>query len=435
MCICLVFALILTGCGTKEDEKTGKISLVVASFDEDIDLENQIRLYNRTHYDYEIEFRKYERTEQKTGDGIAKLQREIISGEGPDIINYGKDYSVTDVLGEYTEDLLPYIRKIESDNNSYFINILNAFTYQNKLYAMPVSFSLKTYAVKKTIVEDKKSWTIGEMMMYYQNEYSNLQGSFMLYPGATKKDVFGSMIKCSIGSFVDWENGTCNFEGEDFKKLLEFANQFPDNLRITEEFSPMQSFANGDALLYPVSLNSVYDISKTEAIMGQNITYIGYPTNGLSGTVIEPGSLMLAISADSEHKKAAWEFINQFIEVEYQNKISAGYPICKNALDNQLTDGRNEEYVIDADGNRTLVAKSSVIFEGETPINIYGITEEQENCLLQIIDDASVSSAYDSTVHSILLEEAEQYFSGQKDLEETSEIMQNRISIYMEEHM
>lgn len=195
----------------------------------------------------------------------------------------------------------------------------------------------------------------------------------------------------------------------------------------------VRCFANGETLLYPVSLGSVYDICDAEMILDEEVTYIGYPVNGNNGTLVQPGELILAISAGSEHKDIAWEFLSQFLTTEYQQDMKEGFPINKTALENQLLWAQSIEYETNSDGSQSPVAKSKILFEGEESIEIYQITKEQSDILLQIIEEASLGSAYDRMLHMILLEEVDSYFSGDKTVDETAEVMQGRALAYIGE--
>lgn len=432
LCICTCLALLLTGCGSQSEEN--RVTLVLADFANDYELQKQVEIFNQNHTAYQIEIKQYQRFEQEDGDGIERLQREIVSGKGPDLINFGYGYSVTDILGKYTEDLFPYFEELTAKGeNTYFTNILQAFAYEDGLYAMPVSFCLQTFAGRSSLIGERESWSIEGLMDCYESARKKAGGSLMLYPGEMKKDVFGTFLIGSVENYVDWEQGTCSFDGDEFKKLMEFANQFPDSLNITEDFSPLGCFAAGDALLYPMTLSSIYDICKAEMVLGEAVTYIGYPVNGEDGTVIQASDLMLAISIGSEHKEIAWEFLSQFLQEDYQNNIERGFPINKAALEKQLQQGLCLEYTEAADGSKKPIVKGEIIFEGEEPLKIYKMTEAEVSTLVQLIERASIGSAYDSRLHTILLEEVDSYFAGDKTLDKTAEVMQGRAQMYVGE--
>lgn len=426
-CLCLL----MSGCGRQAD------TLVLATFGENPELQKQVELFNGTHQNIKIELQVYNRFEEKEGDGIERLKREIISGKGPDIINFGGGYSVTDILGEYTEDLLPYFERLSQEKeDTYFPNILQAFTHGGGLYAVPVSFQLKTYAGRGSVLGEREKWSVEELISCYLAEKEKAGGSLLLYPGETKKDVFASLIMGSMDNYVDWEKKTCSFDSEAFRTLLEFANQFPESLQIEEEFSVRKCFADGQALLYPVRLTSLYDICDSDAVFGEKAVYVGYPTAGEDGTVVETCGLMLAISGVSKQKEAAWEFISQFFEKEYQENIERGFPLSESAFAEKLAQGRITEYETDAEGRKNPVIKKEIFFAGEEAdaYPVYQLTEEQEQILLQIIKKASVGSAYDYELHALLLEETESYFCGDKKAEEVVKIIQSIASIYVNEY-
>ena len=271
----IILCLLLSGCKMPEREES-KTNLVLAAFEQNAELDKQVALFNQENEAYHIEVRQYNRYED--GDGIQRLQREIVSGEGPDIINFGSEYLLSDIVGQYTEDLNPYFTEMsEEENLEFWQNLIQAFSYKEKLYALPTAFTLQTYVARTETVGERESWSIEELMQCYEE---NKKGEdFMLYPGETKKDVFGTLLTGSIDNYVDWEKGTCRFDSEEFRQILEFANQFPAALTITEDCSPMKIFQNGKALLYPLLLRTFYDTSAAEIIMGEPVTYVGYPVS------------------------------------------------------------------------------------------------------------------------------------------------------------
>ena len=153
--ILLVLTLCLSSCGRKENQ--GPVVLVLASFYGESELQKQVDVFNQNHTDYQIEIKSYQRADISEEDGIAQIQREIIAGNGPDLIDFGSMYSNTDVIGGYTEDLMPYL---EGNLDKYFTNILESFCYKGSLYAIPVSFTLDTFAGSKEALGGREQWNI-----------------------------------------------------------------------------------------------------------------------------------------------------------------------------------------------------------------------------------------------------------------------------------
>ncbi len=428
------FVFLLTACGKGTDTNTTeKETLILAVFEDNSEVSKQVAIFNEKNDEYRIEIQKYERSSLSETDGIAQIQREIMSGEGPDMINYGSEYSTSDIVGEYTENLTPYLQqKIEQEGDMYFTNIINAFCYRESLYAMPIAFTMQTFAGDRLTLGEREHWDITEMMACYEEQSEEM----MLYPGETRKDVFGTILSGSIESYIDWSGQKCFFDGEEFKDIMSFSKEFPNELRITEEYSAKQTFSEGGALLLPLKLTNIYDIAKAEFIFGEKeIAYIGFPVERDSGTVINPSDMVFGISINSKDKDTCWEFICQFLEVGYQEEIKNGFPISRNALENKLLANREVEYVLDQDGKQCPVAKEEILFEGEDSIELYNVTEQQANTLLHLIDSAQICNTVDYALYNILLEEIDSYFSDDKMVEETADIIQKRVSMYVSERV
>lgn len=289
---------------------------------------------------------KYSRSFTGEDDGMQKLQREIISGEGPDIIDFGQNYAKSDVIGKYTEDLFPYI---VSEKNDYFENILNSFSLNDHLYAIPISFTLDSLVSTTSIVNDMKSWNTQEMIETY-NIQKELSNEIYLYPGETKLAVFGAITAGSIDYYVNWNTGECKFNETDFQNILKFANTFPETLKITDDFSPKEIFATGRAILYPSHITNFYSTAKIDQIFkNQEVVYIGFPVENNTGTIINASKNILAISALSKNKEVAWDFISEVLSEEYQDGITESFPIRKSSFYKLLSNAKMIEYELSED--------------------------------------------------------------------------------------
>lgn len=431
LAVFFIFMILLTACGknTKEQLKEAD-RLVLATFDNNVYLEKQIELYNRVHEDYQIEIQKYERSDILEKDGILKLQREIVSGKGPDIIDFGSEYTTSDIVGEYTENLFPYIE--EEKKSDYFENVWKAFSYKENLYATPLGFTMKSFVGTKKNLENRSSWTIDEMLDCYGRQKKEKS----LYPGETKTDVFGTILTGSMEYYIDWETGRCDFDGAEFCKVLEFCNSFPDYLRMENDFSVKQAFLDDKVLLLPINLRTVYDICRTELIFNnQEVTFIGFPVEGTCGTVLQSCGPVLAISRGSRKKEAAWEFISWCLNRENQEKLPSGFPICRSVFEEQLKEAMEMEYELNENGESSPVIKQQVVFEGEEPVDIFCITQKQAEQLRLLIEATEITSSIDYKIYNIFWEEAEYYFNGSKELEETADIIQAKVFMYVNERI
>ncbi len=398
-------------------------------------LDEPIRQFEESHEGCEVVLTAYQRSGETDEDELALLQREIVSGEGPDVIIFFGGYDMTDIVGGYTEDLYEWLE--DGWEEAYFENILDAFSYEGKLPALPVSFTLKSIAVSGETADNRSGWTMEELIDCYEAAYEASGEEQMLYPGEIKKDVFSMLLTANLSEFVDWDTGECRFESEIFQKILEFANRFPEVLNLADDFSVAQAYAEGKCLIYPVSLTSVYDIAVPEVYLGEDVTFIGYPAQDRNGTIISAGSVVVAISALSEQKETAWEFISQFLTEEYQSEeITYGFPISRSVLLQQIEEAMNVEYQEGTDGTSTPVVKRKVSSEIDGTIaEIYQITENQKEQMLQLIEKVSKGTAFDSQLNSLIIDETQGYFAGDKTVEETMEVIQSIAKMYVNENL
>lgn len=426
-----MMVLCLTGCGVQENvgnEKEPAI-LTLAMFEKNSQLREQVALFNQNNTEYQIEIVEYQRSEILEEDGRAKMQREIISGKGPDIIDFGSTYASSDIVGGYTENLLPYLEQ-EAGEDDYFWNILDAFSYKDGLYVLPCSFSLYTFVGSKEALGERTHWNVSEMMACYEE----VAGEMKLYPDETKKEVFTSIMYGSMDCYIDWETGTCSFDGEEFRKVMLFANTFPDVMDIPEGYTPLDLHLEKKALLDNRYLMNMYDICTAEYLFGEE-TYIGLPVEGNSGTIINPKGPVLAISVSCKEKDVAWDFIYQCLSKEYQKALTEGFPVSRTAFLELLEENSKIQYVLDDEGNSVPLAKDAIRFAGEEPIDLYYISQEQADKILDLIEGAQMCTAIDYQLYYPLLEEAYSYFAGDKTLDEALAVMQSRASIFVSERV
>lgn len=118
-----------------------------------------------------------------------------------------------------------------------------------------------------------------------------------------------------------------------------------------------------------------------------------------------------------------------------QKELPSGFPIRRKALEEQIAQALKVETITNAEGKEEKLVRYEVIFEGEEKIPIYCITPEQAEQLLALIEGAEIVSQTEPKIYNVFLEEAEYYFDGAKGLEETMEVIQSRVSLYVNERI
>ena len=157
----------------------------------------QIIEFNRTNQEYRIEVKEYvtEDGMEGYGSGQEKMNSDIVSGKGPDIIELSganlRMYAAKGIL----EDLYPYIDGDEEINREdYLPNVLKAFEVDGKLYTLPSRFYINTVLAKESKVGDRRSITLSEVMELAKE----LPEGAQIYEYATKSSILMNNIMMNM---------------------------------------------------------------------------------------------------------------------------------------------------------------------------------------------------------------------------------------------
>ena len=427
----VLFCVMLTGCGRGMFSEPEKKVLTLAVFKSESQLQGSelvrwMNRYNAEQTDVQIEVVNYLEGYQDLEEALNQIKIEINAGKGPDMIDFGTLYSPIDASCGMLEDLNTWIQKDSSfQEQEYYSNILEAFEVGESLYVMIPSYRINSFTTVNGQLAGLERMDIHQLAEAYQA----LGEEKLLFPGETKKAVFGMICYGSLENYIDWDEGICHFDSAGFKEILEFANCFPLYLNLSEEYSTKQIFMEGKALLYPVTLDSVYGIAGIRQLYGETPTYIGYPFDSGCGTMAAINDIAIGISSTSNHREEAWTFLKSLLQKEFQDNIEDGFPLRASALEQKLRDAENPMY--DAEGKKTVQYR--LYFEGEEPVEVSDISPGDAETLKALIRKIEHNNSVDSDLYNILLEEVDFLFYENRDVEEVAAVIQSRASIYISE--
>lgn len=426
--LCFLFA----GCGTRASADTETKILTLAVLENESQLSASkllpwVNLYNENHSDIKIEVVNYLDNYSDPLEALKQIKIEISAGKGPDMINFGRQYSPLDVSSGMLVDLYTFMQNDELFvRQEYFCNILESFEVGNNLYVLVPDYRIDSY----TTVNSRLSGLDRMDMAQLIDAYNMLDDESILFPGETKKAVFGMLSYGNIGNYVDWGTGTCHFDSDSFKSILHFADQFPLSLNMANDFSAKEVFVEGRALLYPVSIDNVYGMTRVRVLYGRTPTYIGYPFDTGNGNLAAVVDTAIGISATSKNKAEAWEFLRSLLDSEFQDRIERGLPLRISSLEQKLEDAKKAEF----DSNGEKEVKEQLVFDGEEPVNIYEISKEDAETLKKVIYNIEYSMTIDPNLYNIILEEADYLFHDDRNVDDVADIIQNRASVYINEN-
>lgn len=406
-------------------------------------LRSEILKFNKTNGTYRINVTDY--AEYNTSDdytaGITKLTTEIISGSVPDILCTSNMPMSRFAAKGLLEDLWPYI---ESDaeiggRDALMTQALNAASIDGKLYSAFSSFGIYTAVADGNVVGNGTGWTLDEM---YQALQSLPAGAEIASYYNTKADMLQTCCMLGMNDFVDWSTGTCTFNSGDFKDMLEFANLFPlefdwENYEWSQEMNEYYRLMSGTQLLSSTVVSDFDTFCVYDSILNGNANYIGFPTESRNGNAFYIDSGM-AISSRSANKDGAWAFVRTVLTEEYQtNNVWWRFATNAKVFNQKLEDAMEPVYYTDVDenGNEVQVptSKYSWWITDDIQVEINSLTQEQADKIMDLIDRTDRIYTYDESLYNIISDSVAPYFAGQKTLDDTVNLIQSRVSLYVNE--
>ena len=409
-----------------------KVVLTYASIYGDEQIKRDIKEFNNSQSKYRINIVDY----SEESDPCAKISADIAAGNLPDI------YELYDSVGNTSldqmiakgllEDMSPYIEKDADVNLDDLVPaVKNAISKDGKVYVISPTFSLYTLVGRASEVGKEPGWTFDEMKTYLDTKKD-----VQLFYSNNKTDILKQFMDGCGNEFIDWENGKCNFDSQEFKDILEIANRGQNEEFSYDEDAPSEPkmimegkrvFVEGT--IYPD------DINRMDKVFKGDYCIKGYPGSEKCGSKIYMGN-MLAISSKCENKDVAWEFVKKYITEEYQGKNYSnmwGVPTRKDVLEVYLEARKATKETKDKYGNDVIPINGSYGWE-DLQMTREPDTDENINRFKDALEHADGLWSTDKEISDIVAEEAKAYFAGDKSLDEVVNLIQNRVNTYINEN-
>lgn len=429
---------------TDASEVVQKQQIVIATMYMSQELQAAAVNFNKTNDTYQIVIRTYvdqdSWSENAYADARVRLNNDITSGNCPDIIDLSSVNASQLAAKGVFEDLSPYLDKSTVlDRENMFDSVLNAYTYDGVLVSVPDSFELQTIIGSTAQVGDQMGWTLEEMVAF-----ADAHPGQDLFDDMSKETMMYYLLGYNMDSFVDWNEGTCNFDSQEFKSLLEFVSRYPDRDAIEwyeDKPSTPTRIQNDEVLLINTHIYELDDIQLYVEMFKGDVTPIGFPNgDGNSGCILM-ASGCYAITTKSEMKDGAWEFIEQYLTRE-NPWMRFGFPNSRSELDKMAEEMLRVEYVLDENGEPMLDENGEPMIQGGSHGYGWGDfyydfrkpTKEEVDMVLELIEVAVPASSNNEQLMEIINEEAAPFFHGQKSADEAAKIIQSRMQIYVSEN-
>lgn len=419
-----------------------KTVLTLASVSDKSYLRECVSKFNRTSNTCRIVYKPYytQTVDFSPGgyqQGMTRLLTELSAGKLPDIL-YVDSLPVLQFGGMgMLEDLWPYIENDpELGRTAVMEHVLECAEQNDELYMIFNTFGINTVVGSKAVVGDRTSWTLDDLRVALA---TMPEGCAIFSPYSTKLETLRNIIYADLGSYVDWENGACSFDSEEFKDVLSFCNEME-----TEQGGWAQWYTlvpEGREMLLDDALRNFIRIQEHEAIFEGEVSYVGYPRSdgecGSSFSIINP----IAMTTACKDKEGAWSFLRQLLlpqelpkdtfgDVDVSN---AAFPVNRESFEALLEESMRLNSSTDEEdrppkGMSVVGADERVFDLIYTPT-----TQAQYDQIMELYNAISTVYTEDSALWEIISEQVQPYFAGDKSVDEAARLIQSRTELYVNE--
>ena len=355
----------------------------------------------------------YSKLEKQANAGLSdKLAVDMMNGEGPDILfNTGSFSQINN--SDYLLDLSSYESQFTSDE--YFTNIIDSAKVGDSLFQMPVSYTLSGILTNsKNVPDDAKGFTFDEYKQFVDSVCNGTD------PITSGQAVY--FTTCFSGMYEKFiVDGQANFNNDDFAALANYVKDNVPETGVSWNSDDTDSVADDTPAATRTDLSGIgsYFSSYTS---GNKL--MGLPSTDGRGSYITPVSV--AISSSAADPDACWSFVQTLLSEDTQTRMATGEsglnPVNRAAFDTSAAQAlsyyqtsSSADYYVDSAGKK---------------INY---TQDMVDYYKSLVESADYMLTDDSAIDLILMEEMPAFFSGQKTLDEVTDILQDRVQTVIDE--
>lgn len=354
---------------------------------------------------------------------LKQTNTELLSGKGADIIEVSRL-----PIGKYVNknllvNLSDMMEQDKSLNKSDLqMNILESAKVNGSLYAIPFAFFLNTFVGDGDILEksgvnvDDTNWTwkqFGELSQQILKQEGAGSNQYALYDYLPEQ-ILIEMVEDSYAELVDRTTQEAKFDSPLFMEMMTQTKKMYDDQIITSKSAETgKQFFNSWVLYYPADFIGPYSTFANPKLLKKP------HGQGQTGEVTFSSPFQLAIQAKSAVKEEAWQFISFLLSEEAQTMQELyGFSILKSVNEKNLDEAQKQ------------VNSGTMKREDGTAIKV---PDEAFDHFKALINEANRFASLDRTVFSIIDEESKSFFSGQKSVDEVANLIQSRVTTYLNE--
>lgn len=427
----------------KYSESKQKKRLTLAGTYLNQEIKEEILKYNKNSNDYHIDIKSYSTYD----DPQKQINLDIISGDVPDIIEMSGLSKSMYIKKGILADMTPFIEKDEEIKKEDFVDsVTSTIEHDGKLYYLPTSFTITALAGPKKIFNGMEGWTYEEM----QEKYKNMPKDGVFKQGMTSEWFIQNMLSSQMKEFIDFETGEVNLNSKEFINMLEFSKNFQTSEQYLKDMEEngwktpdiYGLIKSGKLLLNDIYLYDFSDIQINEKLYKSQggFDIISQPSKDKNNKLsMGTSDACLAISEKCDDKEGVWKFLRRLYLYDYQKKVSQynGFPIRKDVLEKKIEYAMATKEYTDDDGTKVTPIEGNTYSMDDFTIEIKPYTKAHMDLFRSMVDRIGREDSYDTfyiDISKMIEEETKAFYKGDKTAEETAEVLQSRVKIYVSEN-
>ena len=270
-----------------------------------------------------------------------RTELEIGAGKGADIIASSAVNDAHTLLekGAFA-DLTPFMDASGLSEEDFFPAAFSGWKDDGGTYGIRVMAMLSQFWLDQEVVGERSVSNIEEMidcLLDYEEEAVLMKGRYYSAAGLLR---FFMKYSESLCGMVDFENGSCDFSGEVFEKMLEAAKRYG-----YDEKKELKAIGG------IVEYHNYYNFCDDEFLSKIGWVPVGFMSD--DGGHPEISSYVLTINANSDRQEGAWEFLCYLLGEEAQSRfyveeenafwLYVHFPINRNVFEELC--GRHKEVI------------------------------------------------------------------------------------------
>ncbi|NLW89729.1 MAG: hypothetical protein GXY43_08460 [Clostridiaceae bacterium] len=409
-------------------------------------------IFQRSYPEYVIEFIDYRALGGSDLDPITRLNADLLSGNGPDIVCLGSEYIYRYEFSDLFIDLGERFKTDTSfDSNLLLPNVWGGSEYERSFRLLAPFFSIRGFMGKNDLVSKIKTYDSKGFEAFMRNLPENTH----IIRHDTDKNLFSAFYPYYEQIIFYRDSGAITFDRQEFINLLTLCENFgkppyKDSKPIAEQLQDHDIL-----LLNEIIFNCEYFLCFAE-YFNEEVGYMGAP--GIKeGSPIIRSDQYFGISAKTNVPDDAWMFLKFLLSENIQDRYSASevsgdmMPVLRSSLDKMIHSGYDRYLKGESiriylySDSETEIMDEQILLAEETgntgalpPDNrpsVYPFSEtEAKQAFMEIVLSARIPLSANPDITGIVFEELKAFFSGHKTKEDCLSIIENRLQTYIAEN-